>query len=290
MNLRQKLASFGFESNDDFDFPLRCVLEAQHAPVRAAELVGQVLRRKTAFANALGLALEYPHRVYFDFTQPPALEPMRILKEDELSQDTGDKRAAKPLTPFERALTEACAFSESARTLLVLDQLQACDFSDQLRLFAFLQSGEWGATEGAMRAQSRNLLVLLISSEPLYHSLQKCCFRIFVDAAVGEFDFRPEDFGLAANTQELIDALGQVFKSLRHTPTRGELERLLQDCEARVRSVDQLRTCLFGRVENLNRAALFDPELKPQLEHVLDCLTTLLGMEVISLDAAILLP
>ena len=45
MNLRQKLASFGFESNDDFDFPLRCVLEAQHAPVRAAELVGQVLRR-----------------------------------------------------------------------------------------------------------------------------------------------------------------------------------------------------------------------------------------------------
>jgi hypothetical protein len=162
--------------------------------------------------------------------------------------------------------------------------LQDCDFADQLRLFGFLQSGEWAMASGGMRASARNLLVLLISAEPLYHSLQKCCFRIFVDSRGGEFDFRPEDFGLNADTQCLIDALGAVFTHLAHTPTRGELERLLQDCEARVRSVDQLRTCLFGRVENLDRAALMDVALKPKLEQVVDRLTALLGAEVISLD------
>ncbi len=286
MSLRKKLAEFGFESNEDYAFAVRTLLESENSSVRAAELVGAVARRKTAFANALGLALAYPHRLYHDFTRMPVAElaPPRPDDADE-NIDTGDRRAALPLNAFERILTEACAFSESSRTLLILDQLQACDFSDQLRLFQFIQSGIWSDRGGTVIAHRRNLLVLLISNEALYHSLQKCSFRIFTDASPGIFDFKPEDFGLGTNTQALIDAFAALFDALHCQPTRGEFERILRDCEARVRTAEQLRICIFGRVENLDRATLYDDALLPIINRLLHELTELLGIEVVSLSA-----
>jgi len=286
MSLRKKLAEFGFESNEDYDFAVRTLLESENSSVRTAELVGAVARRKTAFAHALGLALAYPHRLYHDFTRQQVAEPAAPTRdEDDENIDTGDRRAAVPLNAFERILTEACAFSESSRTLLILDQLQACDFADQLRLFQFIQSGIWSERGGTVIAHRRNLLVLLISNEALYHSLQKCSFRIFTDASAGVFDFKPEDFGLGANTQTLIDAFAALFDALHCQPTRGEFERILRDCEARVRTAEQLRICVFGRIENLDRDALYDTSLLPIINRLLHELTELLGIEVVSLSA-----
>ena len=286
MSLRKKLAEFGFESNEDYDFAVRTLLESENHSVRTAELVGAVARRKTAFAHALGLALAYPQRLYHDFTRPQTPEPAPPSRdEDDENIDTGDRRDAVPLNAFERILTEACAFSESSRTLLILDQLQACDFADQLRLFQFIQSGVWTERGGAVIAHRRNLLVLLISNEALYHSLQKCSFRIFTDASAGIFDFKPEDFGLGANTQALIDAFAALFDALHCQPTRGEFERILRDCEARVRTAEQLRICVFGRIENLDRDALYAPALLSIINRLLHELTELLGIEVVSLSA-----
>ncbi len=266
---------------------MRTLLESENNSVRAAELVGSVLRRKTAFAHALGLALAYPHRLYHDFSRPQIPETMPAVAPNEVEEniDTGDRRAALPLNAFERVVIEACAFSESNRTLLILDQLQACDFSDQLKLFQFIQSSVWMDRGGSVIAHRRNLLVLLISGEALYHSLQKCSFRIFTDASAGLFDFKPQDFGLGTNTQALIDAFAALFDALRCQPTRSEFERILRDCEARVRTAEQLRICIFGRIENLDRATLYDAAMVPVITRLLHELTELLGIEVVSLSA-----
>ncbi len=282
-SLKNRLAEFGFESNEDYDFALRTLLESENDSIRAAELVGTLARRKTAFAHALGLALAYPQRLYHDFTGLQVTESPPVRDENSEGVDTGDRRAAVPLNGFERIVTEACAFSESSRTLLILDQLQACDFSDQLRLFQFIQSGIWTDRGGSVIAHRRNLLVLLISNEALYHSLQKCSFRIFTDASVGIFDFKPVDFGLGVHTQGLIDAFAKLFDALRCQPTRSEFERILRDCEARVRTAEQLRICVFGRIENLDRIALYDSSTLPVIAVILDELTAVLGIEVVSL-------
>jgi hypothetical protein len=129
----------------------------------------------------------------------------------------------------------------------------------------------------------RNLLVLLLSNDPLYHSLQKCCFRICTDASGGVFDFRPEDFALGANTQPLIDAFALLFDHIGCQPTRSEFQRVLRDCEARVRTPEHLKICLFGRIENIERRTLYDATTLPILREIVSALTELLGVEVVTL-------
>lgn len=273
MSLRKKLAEFGFESNDDYDFAVRCLMEIPSTGLRAGELVGTILRRKTAFAQALGAALEFPHRLYLDFSRPPAETPVMVSEE---SSDAGDHRAAVPLSPLERVMTEACAFSESQRTLLVLDQLHCAEFAEQMRIFQFVQTALWTDRTGSTPAHRRNLVLLLISGENLYHSLQRRCFRIYTDAAPSQLDFRAQDFGLGNNVEPLIERCVQLFRALGCEPTREEFERLLRDCDSLVRTVEQLRTCVFGRIENLDRATLYLPENLPALQAVIDALMTLL--------------
>jgi hypothetical protein len=281
MKLRRRLAEFGFESNDDYDFAVRCFLETTTSGLRCAELVGSVSRRKTAFANALAFALDYPHRLYHDFSKAPSESELVVKITDE---HTGDSKTAKPLTAFERVLTEACAFSESARTILVLDQLQLCDFADQLRLFQFLTTTEWSAGIGAsVKANARNLIVILISNEALYHSLQKISFRIWTDAGQGLVDFKAIDLGLPEHATRLLERFADVFLALNCAPTLGEYKRILLDCEQRVRTVEQLRTVLFGRMENLSRADLHQAQLNAPLAAVVEEITHLLGVEEVSL-------
>ena len=63
-------AEFGFESNEDYEFPLRTLFDARISHVRTLHVAGESGRRKTAFANALARALEYPHVLYHDFSVP----------------------------------------------------------------------------------------------------------------------------------------------------------------------------------------------------------------------------
>ena len=280
MNLRRQLAAHGFESNDDYDFALRCLFEAEQAAVRVLHVDGRAGRRKTAFANALAHALEYPHILYHDFlrdTPPPA--PVLLVGED--GEAAGP--AEQPLQPFDRVVTEACAFSEGARTALVLDQLQAADFADHLRLYQFVTSREWTTATGTVTANPRHLLLVLISEEPLYHSLAKASFRIWTDIGRAYLDYKPEDYGMGRDALPLFEALAALFEALQASPTPSEYGRLLSDLIARVRSEDQLRQSIFGWTEGVDRERLFAADTIAPLREVMRVLEAWLGVDHIEL-------
>ena len=67
--LKQRMASHGFESNDDYEYPIRLLLSHSTRHLRALNIEGDSHRRKTAFASALAQALEYENVIYHDFTQ-----------------------------------------------------------------------------------------------------------------------------------------------------------------------------------------------------------------------------
>ncbi len=279
MSLRRKLAEFGFESNDDYDFPLRCLLEAEHDHIRVLHVDGQAGRRKTAFANALGHALDFPHLLYHDFSQPDPVVSSVTLTLD----DGSNEQMEAPLPPFERVLTEACAYSEADQTLLILDQLQAAAFADQIRIYHFAQTGEWRGPQGAAQANRSNLLLAVISELPVYHSLAKLSFRVWTDAERAFLDYRPEDYGLGPDAEGLFGALIAVFEGLGANPTPSEFGRLLQDLLGRIGSEEQLRQAIFGRMEQIDRGRLYAPDLTPRLRACIDALAALLGEEHIEL-------
>ena len=282
MSLRKQLALHGFESNDDYDFPLRCLFEAELGHLRCLNLTGAQGRRKTAFANALGLALDYPHRLYHDFSVPEP-PPAPIVLSMEESESGGPIEA--PLTAFERAVTEACAYSEGTRTVLVLDQLQDADFKEHIRLYHFVASREWHTPQGTVIAQAKNLLLVLISEEPLYHSLAKVSFRLHTDAGRGGVGYRPEEFGLPAAAEEFMLALSQVFEAAGASPTPSEYRRILADLHGQVRTTEQLRQCLYGWTESLDRATLYARPLEALLEAAQHAINHYFGIEEIELGS-----
>lgn len=281
MSLRRRLAAHGFESNDDYEFALRLLFEAQPAGVRCLNIAGESGRRKTALAHALAAALDYPHVLYHDFSQAEPAAPVLVVE-----AESGETQAVEAAaSAFDRVMTEACAYSEGARVVLILDQIQASEFQDQIRLYQFAQSREWHGVIGTVVANAATLLLVLISEEALYHSLQKISFRVWADAAGGALDFEPKEYGLGPEARALFAALGEVFRQVGQAPTPGEFARILGDLLARVRSVEQLRTSLFGWIENLDRARLYAPALKAPLELVIAELDALVGVEEIEVGA-----
>jgi hypothetical protein len=279
MSLRKKLASYGFESNDDYEFALRCLFDAELPHLRVLHVDGAGGRRKTAFATALAHALEYPHILYHDFSReepPPVAIP--VVLED------GSAGPSEPgPTAFDRAITEACAYSEGSRCILILDQLQAADFADHIRLYELGTTREWSGVAGTVRANPRNLLVVLISEQPLYHSLAKISYRVWTDAQRAYLDYRPEDYGLGPDAKDLFAALAALFEAAHASPTPREFERLLLDLLHRVRSEDQLRQVVFGWTEAVERERLYSPEVTPKLQAAVDALTRYLGSDEVEL-------
>ena len=275
MSLRKQLATHGFESNDDYEFALRSLFAAELPHLRTLHVDGAGGRRKTAFANALAHALDYPHILYHDFSQEVALPPPQPIVLDDGSVGLPEA----PAEPFDRVMTEACAFSEGARTIVILDQLQAADFADHIKLYHFASSREWSGTAGTVRANVRNLLLVLISEQPLYHSLAKISYRVWTDAQRAYLDYRPEDYGLGPDAQELFAALAGVFEAAQMSPTPSEFQHLLQDLLRHVRSEDQLRQALFGWTEGVERARLYSAELTPPLTAAVDALASYQGHE-----------
>lgn len=285
MTLRRRMAEFGFESNEDYEFQVRALFAARIDHLRCLAVCGESGRRKTAFANALAQALEYPHVVYHDFSQPEAPGPQVIVVSAE--EQENPQPADAPLSRFERAVVEACAFSEAARTVLVLDQLQAADFREQMRLNGFVRTREWTLSSAAVRANPRNLLLVLISEQPLYHSLARVSYRVWTDARGSPFTTRPQDVGLGTDASALFDALAALFDAMGGAPTPSEFTRILDDLLHHVRTEDQLRHSLFGWTEHVDRAALAAPAVAPLLRKVVDALSEWLGAEqvVVSADA-----
>jgi hypothetical protein len=277
MTLRRRMAEFGFESNEDYEFQVRALFAARLDHLRCLAVCGESGRRKTAFANALAQALEYPHVVYHDFSLPEAPAPQVIVVGAEEQENPQPTEA--PLSRFERAVVEACAFSEAARTVLVLDQLQVADFREQMRLNGFVRTSEWSLNNAAVRANPRNLLLVLISEQLLYHSLARVSYRVWTDARGSPFTLRPQDVGLGTDASALFDALAALFDALGGAPTPSEFARILDDLMQQVRTEDQLRHTLFGWTEHVDRAALAAPAIAPLLRRVVDALGTYLGAE-----------
>jgi hypothetical protein len=281
MSLRRRLANYGFESNDDYEFALKVLFESKPIGVRCLNVVGDSGRRKSALAHALANALEYPHVLYHDFSRQGEAETETLI----LDPETGAaEKIDAPVSAFDRALTEACAYSEAARVIVILDQLQASDFRDQVRLYQFAQSRQWQASTGAVTANAATFLLVLISEEPLYHSLQKLCFKVWADAGRALLDFDPKDYGWPDSARHLFEALSELFRHLGQSPTPSEFQRVIDDIGARVRSAEQLRVCLYGWIENLDRGALYSPKLQAPMEAVLNEIDRFLGVEAIELS------
>ena len=279
MSLRTKLAEFGFESNDDYDHALRCLFGQQLTHLRVLHVDGTAGRRKTAFAQALGRAMDYPHVLYHDFStgEPPPSAHAIVLEDGSL----GVPEAAP--SAFERVMTEACAYSEASQSLLILDQLQAAHFVDQARLYNFVMKREWSNSTGSASANARNLVLVLISEQALYHSLAKCSYRIWTDAQRAFLDYRPADYGLGPEAQAFFAAITTVCVALPASPTPSEFANVISDLLHHARSEEQIRRSLFGRIENLERARLYAPELAPPLRALLVELERLLGADEVSL-------
>ena len=280
--LRVRMAEHGFESNDDYEYRVRCLLSYPARGLRTLAVEGDSERRKTAFANALARALDWPHILYHDFTQtddPPALATV---------PDRPDEEGPPPrqLTAFDRVVSEACAYSEAERTILILDQLHAADFREHIRLYHFVSSTEWRYPLATLRANPRTFLLMLISEEPIYHSLQKECFRIWTDSESLRLDYRPEELGLGPDAAGFMAALANLFRHLGASPTRSEYQRILDDALHRARTEEHLAQTIFGWIEGLDAEALRTPQVQPLMTAAVDALHHYLGRDEIELGGS----
>lgn len=278
--LRARMARHGFESNDDYEYRVRCLLSYPARGLRCLTVEGDSGRRKTAFASALARAIEWDHVLYHDFTAPEGL-PGRI-EVPHLEDAEGE--APIPLTRFDRIVIEACAFSEAASTVLILDQLQAADFADHLRLYQFVRSTEWQYPLATLRANPKRFLLVLVSETPLFHSLQKECFRIWTDPEHTPATFRAGEFGLDDGGQPLVDALGELFLALRISPTRTEFARILHDAVAHARTEDHVRQSVYGWTEGLSWEIFAAPPIRERLAAVESAIQAYIGLDRIELS------
>lgn len=280
-DLRTALAAQGFESHEDYAYPLRCLLEQDGRVLRCLAIEGDCGRRKTAFATALAAAMQLPHTLYLDLSSPPPPPPPLEVESD----DDGPTRPLKPLNPLERTLSDACAYSEAEATICILDQLQALDFAEQIRLYRFLQGGRWQAGDGEYEANPRKLLLFLISEVPLYHALQKRSFRLWVKrAGYAEYRYRAQEFGLGDDAQAVIDALDPVFAALEVLPTHSEYARLLDDIHARVGDADDLARSIYGWTEGVRRERLESSECRALLGEAMGAVYSYIAAEVVELS------
>ncbi len=281
-SLQERMAAYGFESNDDYEFQVRCLLNAPLKGIRALNVEGDSNRRRTAFATALARALDYSHVLYHDFTQQHPPLPDVILPPTKDEQG----REGPPIDSFDQIMSETCAFSEGETTILILDQLQAADFREHIRIYRFLQEGKWAFRDAAYYANPKFLLVFLISEQPLYHSLQKASYRVWVSRiSHRQIPYQPKDFGLNEDARPVMEGLAALFELLDMAPTRSEYRNLLYDIGNHVRTADHLRHAIYAWTEGVNRELLFSQQLESRLGEVIEAIPQFVGVDEVELRA-----
>lgn len=272
--LKQALAEYGFESRDSYDYEVQCLLNTPNDNIRCLNVDGDSGRRKTAFAHALGQALQYDHLLYYEFgTERPQPDVIRIHDGEEQSREP-------PTSPFDRVMTEACALSEGASTILILDQLQMAEFMQHIRLYEFIRSKVWSYSDVQFVANTHNLLIFIVSTEPLYHSLQQISFRIWIgaqDKAVT--DIQPEELGLDESSVVWLEPLNQLLEALGVSPTTSEYRKLAYDIEQYVRTEDQLKASIFGWIEGVDHRRLMASSINLHLERVMRGIESSMGIQ-----------
>lgn len=280
--LREKLADNGYESNESFDYPVRCLLSYEPEAVRTLNIAGDPGRHKTAFANALAHSLDYAHVLYHDFLQEhdPLPAVLRPASKDE------EGREEPPVEAFDRIMSDVCAFSEGDRSIVILDQLQSADFREHIRIYNFIKTAEWSYGDAQFQANRTNLLVFLVSEEPLYHSLHKASFRVWVSAAaLGRTHYRPADFGLGEEAEELMARLGDLFVQLGVQPTNSEYARLLHDLQSNIHTAEQLRVSLYGWTQGIDREMLLSPGAQKVIAELMPVIEQFVGVDQVEITA-----
>lgn len=275
-SLREKMALYGFESNENYDYTVRCLLNASGPGIRCLNVEGDGGRRKTAFANALAHALEVDHVLYHDFTQEEPVAQPRVIK----VSDDGEGKEEPPIDQLDRIMSDVCAFSEAEKTILILDQLHAADFKEHIRIYRFLTEQEWRYGDAAFYANRKNLLVFLISEENLYHSLQKNSFKVWIAGPAGNrIPYRPSDFKLGTEAEPVLDALYDLFEKLGMFPTFSEYRKIIEDIQKNVRCADDLKASIYGWTEAMNREKLMSEEMHEAVQAIMPQVEAFIGID-----------
>lgn len=276
-DLKQRLAAHGFVSNADYEYAVHCALSAPLDHLRCIIVQGETGRRKTAFANALAHSINYDHVLYHEFierTEPPA--PVRIPAPQEDDEGIGEP----PADELDRLVSEACALSEGEPTVLILDQLQKTEFRQHLRVTEFISSHLWSYGEVTLKANPQNMLVLLISEEPLYHSLQQLSFKLWVDSGSAPMEqIEPISLGLTEDARDMLEALEGIFDALNVRPTLSEYRRLVHDIHANVGEIDDLKTSIYGWIEGVDRRHLMSAYVQRVFERYWPVIVGYLGID-----------
>ncbi|NCC30368.1 MAG: hypothetical protein EOM22_19985, partial [Gammaproteobacteria bacterium] len=228
-------------------------------------------------------ALDTPHILYHDFSDevPPTPEVILPPGTDEYG------RKASPVDPLDDIVSQACALSEAESTVLILDQLQAADFREHIRIHRLIRDRLWLVRDAPYYANPRNMLLFLISEASLYHSLQRESFRVWVGrVSERRVTLSPAELGLKPDAVLLLDALNDLFRAVDASPTRSEIARLLDDLASHVQTEEHLIHALFGRCEGIDRDRMKDPELRPVLSRVIEQLRGYLEIEQIVVGSA----
>ena len=255
--LKQRMEQNGFISHKDYEYALSCLNNPAIDHIKTLNIEGEAGRRKSAFANALGHALDYKHILYFEFGQENNSPIIIQYDEENQSVDTD------PMQEFEKIVIETCALSEAETTVLILDQLHLATFKDHMSLYSFISSKTWTSGDNTYIANPTNLIIMIISEAEIYHALQQCSFKIWVDSLnqPGKAPTHYElDLDVSASTW--IDAVAEIFKHLNLNPTLNAYQKIAYDIEHHVRSADQLRISIYGWVEGVNYPQLFSEEME----------------------------
>jgi hypothetical protein len=276
-DLGKRLAAHGFASNADYRYPVHCALSAPVEQLRCIIVEGEAGRRKTAFANALAHSLDYDHVLYHEFTtRPETRTPVRIAPPPEEEEGMGEP----PVDELDRIVSEACARSEGEPTVLILDQLQLAEFREHLRITEFIGSHHWSYADVTLKANPASLLIMLISEEVLYHSLQQLSFKLWVDSGSAPSGrLEPTMLGLAEEAREMLEALEAICDTLNVHPTLTEYRRLIHDIHAHVGGIEDLRTSIYGWIEGVDRRHLMSDYVQRVLDRHWPVIVGYLGLD-----------
>lgn len=277
IDLNDKLAEHGFVSDQDFTYPLRCFFNASSNHLNCLHVDGLPGRHKTAFAYALAKALDYPDMIYHE-AQSLSHVPLPKVKVNVNTDE--DEEGEAPIPLLEQDISEACAKSEANPTVLILDQLHLIPFRDQLRLQAFLQSGQWNFQDTILCASESNLLVLLITEEPLFHALKQQSFSLWIDEDAPQA-FSADDLDLPEAADELLQHLATVFIALEVQPKKREYQNLIHDIHVHVNTPQELMTSIYGWIEGISRERLFDEAMRPHINQAFSTIRDYLNLESI---------
>ncbi len=277
--LKQRMAENGFECNESYEYVLTALRHNYDKTIPCLNVQGDGGRRKTAFANALANSQDdISNILYHDFTVEEEPIPAVVMVRDE--DDNGGKQEPA-IGALDRILSDACAYSEGENTVLILDQLQAADFKDHIRLYKFLTSKEWTYNGSSFYANSRRFTLYIISEEQVYHSLQKHSYKVWVDSVSDkQVPYKPADFGLGPEATPVMQGLASLFEQLMVTPTFSEYQKILGDIPRCVHTAEDLANTVFGWTEGVERDLLRTEHVKDLIQQdIMPAIETYIGVE-----------